>query len=189
MIRMAAMSEHDRRIVRFAAIAIAIYLALFGGFEAWQFLGHKRADYRRLHDAAKDLRNHAAPYPDKVALVRKLMNEFHFDPARQQRETLVSDASAAIQQAARSGGLQLGAIRETPGRGSGRALATLQLDGFGPVTSVLSFLAGLNTIGYPLVVDSVQFVADNRPGSVKLNLTILILDFNRQPAPKEAPHA
>ena len=55
---------------------------------------------------------------------------------------------------------------------------------------MLSFLAGLNTIGFPLVVDSVQFTADNsRPGQVKMNLTISILNFDGQKQAKEAAHA
>jgi len=41
-----------------------------------------------------------------------------------------------------------------------------------------------------VVVDSVQFSADNgRPGQVKMNLTILILDFDQQKETKEAAHA
>jgi hypothetical protein len=48
-------------------------------------------------------------------------------------------------------------------------------------------LAGLNRIGFPLVVDSVQFTPDNtRPGQVRMNLTVIILDFAQ---PKEVPHA
>jgi hypothetical protein len=54
---------------------------------------------------------------------------------------------------------------------------------------VLTFLASLNSIGFPVVVDSVQFTADNtRPGQVKLNLTIIILDFE-QTKSAEVPHA
>jgi hypothetical protein len=69
-------------------------------------------------------------------------------------------------------------------------LATMQLEGSGQIPAVLSFLAGLNTIGFPLVVDSVQFTADNsRPGQIKMSLTILILDFDQQKVTKEATHA
>ena len=66
-------------------------------------------------------------------------------------------------------------------------LATVQLESSGQVPAVLAFLAGLNNIGFPVVVDSVQFTADNsRPGQVKMNLTLIILDFDQQ---KEVPHA
>jgi hypothetical protein len=184
-----SLSDRDRRTVRFASIGIAIYLVLFGGFEVWKYFDQRRADYRALAQEARDLRQQTLPYQEKVLVVKKLMDDFHLDPARLKHANVVSEASAAIQRSARSGGVGLGPIRETQARGSSGTLATIQLDGSGPVTAVLSFLAGLNIIGYPLVVDSVQFTPDNRPGQIKMNVTILILDFDQQKESKEAPHA
>lgn len=190
MNRFNSMSDREKRLVRYAGIGIAIYLVLFGGFEVWKYFDRKRADYQQLVQEAQDLRQKTLPYKDKVLLVKKLMDDFHMDPAKLKKDTVVADASAAIQKAAKSGGLQLGPIRETPARGSGMTVATMQLEGSGQVPAVLSFLAGLNSIGFPLVVDSVQFTADNsRPGQVKMNLTILILDFDQQKEAKEAAHA
>ncbi|MGA2247827.1 MAG: hypothetical protein ABSH48_22805 [Verrucomicrobiota bacterium] len=183
------MTDREKRTVRLAGIGIAIYLVLFGGFETWKFLDQKRSDYRQLVHAAHDLRDHAQPYRDKVLVVKKLMEDFHLDPARLKKESVLSDASAAIQKAAKAGGFGIGSLRETAAHGSGKTLATVQLEGFGPVPAALSFLAGLNTIGFPLVVDSVQFSGFNRPGMVKMNLTIIILDFDHQTETKEAPHA
>ena len=184
------MTDRERRLIQFAGVGIAIYLILFVGIK---FFEKKRSEYRQLTQQAHDLREHALPYKDRVALVKKLMDDFHMDPAKLKKETVVSEASAAIQKAARSGGLQLGSIRESPARGSGLTLATVQLESSGQVTAALSFLASLNSIGFPLVVDSVQFTADNtRPGQVKMNLIILILDFNQekeQKEQKEAAHA
>ena len=38
----------------------------------------------------------------------------------------------------------------------------------------------LQTLGYPLILDSVQISSDPmRPGMIKLNLTIIILDFEQ----------
>jgi hypothetical protein len=38
----------------------------------------------------------------------------------------------------------------------------------------------LETLGYPLILDSVQINPDaTKPGMVKLNLTIVILDFEQ----------
>lgn len=184
-----SLTDREKRTVRIAGIGIAIYLALFGGFEFWKYFDQKRTDYHRLVLEARDLRQKTLPYRDKVLVVKKLMDDFHMDPARLKRETVVSDASAAIQKAAKAGGVALGPIRETAARGSGGALATMQLESSGQVPAVLSFLAGLNTIGFPLVVDSVQFTTDNRPGMVKMNLTIIILDFDQQKEAKEASHA
>jgi hypothetical protein len=180
------LNDREKKTVRIAVIGVAIYLVLFGGYEAWQHFDQKRREYRALADEARDLRQQTLPYQEKVLVVKKLMDEFHLDPARLKRDTVVSDASAAIQKAAKAGGLQLGSIRETPAHSAGKTLASVQLEGSGPAPAVLSFLAGLNIIGYPLVVDSVQFTADNRPGQVKMNLIILILDFDQQ---QEAGHA
>jgi hypothetical protein len=184
---MRSLTDREKRTVRFAGIGIAIYLALFGGFHVWKYFDNKRSDFRQLVTEAKNLRQQVQPYQDKVLVIKKMMDEFHMDPAKLKKETVVSDASAAIQKAAKSGGLQLGPIRESLARGSGNVLTTVQLESSGPIPAVLTFLASLNSIGFPLVVDSVQFTADNsRPGQVKMNLTIIILDFDQQ---KEAPHA
>jgi Tfp pilus assembly protein PilN len=184
---MRPLTDREKRTVRFAGIGIAIYLALFGGLQVWKFLEKRRSDYRQLAAEAQQLRQKIQQYQDKAQVVKKLMDDFHLDPAKLKKETVVSDASAAIQKAAKSGGLQLGPIRESPAHGAGMTLATVQLETSGQVPAVLAFLAGLNNIGFPVVVDSVQFTADNsRPGQVKMNLTLIILDFDQQ---KEVPHA
>ena len=184
---MFSLSDRDKRTVRFAGIGIAIYLALFGGFQVWKHLHQKRSDFQQLVTESQDLRQKVQPYQDKVQVLKKMMDEFKLDPAKLKRETLVSDASAAIQNAAKSGGLQLGPIRESLARGSGNVLTTVQLESSGPVPATLTFLASLNCIGFPLVVDSVQITPDAmRPGQVRMNLTINILDFVQ---PKEIPHA
>jgi hypothetical protein len=184
---MRPLTHHEIRTVRFAGIGIAIYLALFGGIQVWKLFDKKRSNFRQLVMEAQNLRQQIQPYHDKVLVVKKLMEEFRLDPVKLKKETVVSDASAAIQKAAKSGGLQLGPIRESLDRGSGRGLTTVQIESSGPIPGELTFLAGLSSIGFPLVVDSVQFTADNsRPGQVKMNLTIIILDFDQ---PKEVPHA
>ena len=173
-------------MVRFAVAGIIVYLALFYGC---QFFQKKRTDYRKLVAEAQELWRQIQPYQGKALVVKKLMEEFHMDPAKLKKETVVSDASAAIQKAAKAGGLQLGPIRESPAHGAGKALATVQLESTGPVPAMLTFLASLNRIGFPVVVDSVQFTSDNgRPGQVKLNLTLIIWDFE-QTKSVEVPHA
>ena len=186
---MRPLSDREKRTTRYAGIGIAIYLALFGGLQVWKFFDKKRSDYRMLVADAQNLRRQIQPYQDKAQVVKKLMEEFHMNPAKLKKETVVSDASAAIQKAAKSGGLQLGPIRESPAHGAGKTLATVQLESAGPVPAMLAFLASLNSIGFPVVVDSVQFTSDNsRPGQVKLNLTLIIWDFE-QTKSAEVPHA
>ena len=178
---MRPLSDREKRTIRFAGIGIAIYLALFGGFQVWKFCEKKRSDYWQLTQEAQSLRQQVKLYQDRALVAKKLMDDFQLDPAKLKKATVVSDASAAIQKAAKSGGLQLGPIRETPTRGAGKSLATVQMESSGPVPAVLTFLASLNRIGFPVVVDSVQFSADNnRPDQLKINLTLSILDFDQQ---------
>ena len=64
----------------------------------------------------------------------------------------------------------------------------MQLEGAGPVPAVTAFLHRLDTLGFPLIVDSVQLSPEPRPGMLKLNLTIIILDFD-QWKKEEVPNA
>jgi hypothetical protein len=182
--RMNRLPERDQRLLKFAAIGIVVYLALFYGR---QFFEKRRTEYRQLVTQAQDLRQKNQPYADRILVVKKLMDDFHLDPAKLQKALVVADASAAIQNAAKTGGVALGPIRESEANTSGKQLATVQLEGTGTVPAVLTFLSGLDRIGFPLIVDSVQFTANNnQPGQLKINLTILILDFEQW---KGVPHA
>jgi hypothetical protein len=183
---MRSLTDPEKRTIRIAAAGILIYLALFYGR---QILEKQRWEYRQLVTEAENLRRKIQPYDSKVQVVKKLMDGFHMDPAKLQKASVVANASAAIQDRAKTGGLQLGPIRESLTRGSGNALATVQLEGSGQIPAVLAFLSSLDRIGFPVIVDSVQFTADNsRPGQVKVSLTITILDFEQWKG-TEAPHA
>ena len=76
----------------------------------------------------------------------------------------------------------------TAGRSSAKELASIQLEGVGPVPAIMGFLHQLGSLGYPLVVDAVQLTPETKPGSLKMNLTIVILDFE-QFKTEEAPRA
>lgn len=183
---MRPLTEREKRVVRIAGAGIVIYLALFYGC---RFLEKQRSEYRQLVSEAGNLRRQTLPYETKVQVVKKLMDDFQLDPAKLQKATVVADASAAIQNRAKTGGVQLGPIRESMTPGQGKGLATILLEGSGQIPAMLSFLGALDRIGFPVIVDSVQLSADNtRPGQVKMNLTIIVLDFEGWKA-KEAPHA
>lgn len=183
------LTPSEKRTIRFAAIGITIYLVLFGGVMVWKFFARQRADYLRMVSEARQLKIEAAACADKAAVVQKLMEEFHLDPAKLSKNTVVAEATAAIQKAATGGGIQPGPIREAPGRAANKELATIQFEGTGTVASVMSLLQRLPTLGYPLLVDSVQIAAaPTRPGQIKLNVTIIVLDFAQWQKP-EAPHA
>ncbi len=185
---MRALAPNEKRTLRRAAIAIAIYLVLFGGYQCWKYLNAKRVDYRKLVQEANTIKREVQPYQEKASVVKTLMESFRLDPARLSKSSIVADASAAIQKAATSGGVQLGPIRETSARSSNKELANMQIEGSGPVPSLMAFLHNIQSLGYPLVIDSIQIHGDpSKPGAVKVSLTILILDFDQWK--KETPNA
>ena len=185
---MRTLTHREIRTLRFGTVAVAVYLLCFGGLQAWKFFAKQRSDYHRLVHQADDLRREVRLYEDRILFVKKLMEEFHMDPARLARVSVVADASAAIQKAALGGGVQLGPVRESPGRPSSKELASMQIEGTGPVPAVMGLLSRLERIGFPLIIDSVQLTPDQRPGQLKINLTLLILDFE-QWKKEEPPHA
>ena len=184
---MRTLTDHEKRTVRRAAVGIAIYLVLFGGFKVWKFLETRRVDYRQMVSDANDLRVKVQTYQAKAITAKKMMEDFHLDPAKLSRDTIVGEASSAIQKAAQASGIQVGTVRESA-RGSGDEVASMQFEGSGPVPAVTGLLNRMQTLGYPLIIDSVQITPDNRPGMVKLSLTIVILDFEKWKN-AEATHA
>jgi hypothetical protein len=176
---MRALTNREKRTIRLGAAVIAIYLVLFGGFRAWKFFGERRSDYQHLVRQAEALRQEVRVYEDRSLVVKKMMESFRMDPAKLSRATVVADASAAIQKAAMGGGVQLGPVRESPARPSSKELASMQLEGTGPVPAVMGLLSRLQSVGFPLIIDTVQLTPDMKPGQLKVSLTILILDFEQ----------
>ena len=186
---MRTLTDHEKRTVRFAAIGIAIYLALFGGWRVWKYLENKRSEYQQFVQRARTLRREIQSHTEEASVAKKLMEEYHMDPAKLTRASVVAEASAAIQKAATTGGMQVGPIRESPGRPASKELASMQFEGTGPVPALMGLLYRLERLVYPLVIDSVQITPETmKPGQARLNLTIVILDFDQWKT-GEAPHA
>jgi hypothetical protein len=185
---MRALTPREKRTLRFGAVAVTIYLLGFGGLQVWKYFAKRRSDYQQMVHQAEALKQEVRLYEDKILVVKKLMEGFHMDPARLSRASVVADASAAIQKAAMGGGVQLGPVRESPARPSSKELASMQLEGTGPVPAIMGLLSRLESVGFPLIIDSVQLTPDAKPGQLKMSLTILILDFE-QWKKEEAPHA
>src|SRR5579872_2104744 len=162
---MRTITDREKRTIRIAATGISIYLVLFFGARVFKYFETRRAQYQQLVKEAQNLKLELKPYEDRVLVVRKLMENFRLDPAKLSRDSVVAEASAAIQKAAASGGLGLGPIRESSARPSARELASMQLEGSGPIPAVMTFLHRLETLGYPLILDSIQINSDpTRPG-------------------------
>lgn len=174
---MATLSDKDKRTLRIALIGVAIYLALFFGFKAWRNLEKGRASYQQLVVKAQREEQAVRRMENDVMRFEKLTGEYRFDPRQLSKETLVAQAAAAIQNAARQGGLQLGPMRETPGRAGARELSTFQFDGMGQLPAALTLLHKLQTLGYPIVIDSLQLTQEKQPGMLKFNVTVVILNF------------
>ncbi len=177
---MPALTERDKRILRLAGTGIAIYLFLFFGWRGWRQLENRRDDYLQLVKNAERLQQQLQPYENKSLRLEKLKDTYHLDPKKLAKATLVAEASAAIQRAATGGQVQLGAIRESPARPSAKELASMQMEVTGPVPAMIGLLHRLQTLGFPLVLESVQITADpTKPGTTKLNLIIVILDYDQ----------
>ncbi len=187
---MRSLSPQEKRTVRYAAIGLAVYLVLFFGFDTWSALQKRRAAYLRLVRDAQALRTRVEVTADKAAGLEGLMEQFRMDPAKQTTNTLIAEAVAAMHNAAMSAGIQLGPVRETASRSAARELATVQIEGVGPVGSVLGFLHGMGTLGFPLVADTVQLAPDRtQPGSARLTVTVMILNFEPWRGSKRRPDA
>jgi hypothetical protein len=185
---MRTLNAQEKRTIRIAGTILGIFLVLLGGQRFWKLIGGQRAAYQQEIKEIQAIRDELKPYAAKIEVVTNLMQRFKMDPAKLSNASLVADASAAIQKAATTGGVQLGPIRETRARASSKELTTMQLEGSGPVTAIVTFLHRLESVGYPLIVDSVQLNPEaSKPGMVKVTLTITILDFE-QWKKEEAPN-
>ena len=187
---MRTLTDQEKRTVRLGAAAVVIYLVLFFGYRIWRSFDTGRSDYKTMTAEAQGLRQKLIPYETKVLLASNLMAQFQMDPAKLSKMTVVAEASAAIQKAAASGGVQLGPIRESPGRSSSKELVSMQLEGTGQIASVMSLLHRFSSLGYPLILDSVQITAaqNGQPGMVKLSVTLIILDYDQWKS-EETPNA
>ena len=170
----------EKRTIRIAAVCVCAYLALFHGLAVRNYFMARREAYNRLVQQARDLRDVIQPYEEKISTVTNLMVGFPHGSGKAQTFLGVwREASAAIQQAAASGGVAIGPIRETQGRASAREAGSIQFEGSGPIPAVMDLLDHLNHIGFPVIVETVQLGSDPRmPNSIKVNLTIVVLDFD-----------
>ena len=189
---MRTLNDREKRTVRFAVIGIAAYLLVFYGYQGWDYLHAQRVEYLALLHEVQNLKSEIAPYESKAIHVEKLMKDSHLDPAQLSRDTVVAGASAALQKAAAANGIQVGPIRESPARTSAKEMASVQFEGTGQLHSVLALLHGIKSVGYPLLIDSLQMsrrFPSSRPGQVKLTSDRGYSRFRSVEAQREVPHA
>jgi len=184
------LTAKEKRTIRFAAAGVALYLVLFYGSALFSSFGAGHGAYDEAVREARDLRNVLKPYPSRIETVSNMMARFQMDPASLKRASLVADANAAIQKTAGSCGVTFGPIRETPGRSSAKEAGSIQFDGSGQIPGVMAFLHQLDSVGYPVVVDSIQLNPEQgRPGGLHVNFTVVVFDFDAWKTKEEQPHA
>jgi hypothetical protein len=177
---MRTLTDQEKRTVRLAFTVLVAGLVLAGRLWCARRLNDRRAAYQALLVEAQDVRDEIDRYQDKAAVAQKLIDNFHLDPMTLARTSLVAQASAAIQKASTESGVAPGSIRETAARSASKEAASIQFEGSGPVPAVMALLYQLERAGSPLIIDSVRIASDpRRPGAVKVNLTIVVLDFEQ----------
>ena len=177
---MRPLTHSEKRTIRIGGICVAGYLLIFGGYQVWKVLERKRGDYQQLVKQAAALKQEIQLYQAKKEKAQKLMEGFKMDPASLSSTTAVARASLAIQKAALGSGIQVGPVRESPARPANKELASVQLECTGPVPAITGLLDRLESVGFPLVIETVQITTEpTKPGQVKLSLTVVILDFDQ----------
>jgi hypothetical protein len=183
------LNPQEKLTVRIAGVVLIIFFVGLGGSSAWKFLQGRRLEYNQLVLEAQNLRAELRPYETKAQTTTTLMEKFQMDPAKLNKATVVADASAAIQKAAMTGGIQLGPIRESPARTAAKELTSIQMDGTGQVQAIMTFLSRFESLGFPLILDSVQITSDpQKPQMIKVHLNIVIMDFEQWKS-EERPNA
>lgn len=177
---MPAISERDKRTLRLGALALGVIFAVFFGLRGWKAMEARRIQHQDLVVRAQRLKRDLRPYENRLLLAQKLKETYRMEPRNLARASLVAEVSSAIQKAAGTVRVQLGNVRETPARSSNKELASLQLEGTGPVAAIMGLLHRLETLGYPVVVDSLQLNGEpTKPGMIRMSLTIVILDYDQ----------
>jgi len=187
---MHALSPSEKRTIRIGAVIAGVCLALFCTQQIWKIFSRQNGDYKSLLAEADALRAELKPYKGKTEDVRTLMEKFRMDPNHLSRTSVVAEASAALLKTAASSGVQLGPIRETSARQSNKEIASIQLDCTGQVSNLLGFLHRFESIGYPIIIDSVQLSPEpSKPGNLKMHVGLVILDFDQWKPDERAPNA
>jgi hypothetical protein len=173
------MTTQEKRTLKWGSILLALYLVVFLLTRNGKGNG-STSEYERFAGSETSFMQEVRKLETKELQLEKLNQTFKMDPARFSKTTVVADASAAIQNAATGGGITIGPIRESAARSSAREITSMQIEGVGPVPAAMKFLHQINGLGYPLLIDSLQINPDNsQPGNIKINLTIVILDYEQ----------
>jgi len=154
---MRPLNERERRTIRVAAVALGIYLVLFYGLRCWSWIEGKREEHGQLLAQAETVKVELLRERVKAARLQKLKGTFRIEPAALRRETVVGEASSAIQRAAQAQGIQLGPAREMSGRltfGSSFGSGSRWIVDRDPVISITILASSrmVNSPGFPTLI-------------------------------------
>jgi len=187
---MRKLTAREKRTVKIGVSALLGYLALFYGFKGFQAAEAWRGRYEQAELACSAVERDILRERAKAQRLEKLRSVFRFEPDRQRPETVVGDVRVQLQKLSQQAGFALGSSKESPGRPDGKELAVLELEGLGPTLSAIRFLDAARTIGYPLVVDRMEWKTGGLPpGQVRLTLGVVVLRYEPKAASSGAPHS
>lgn len=175
-----SMSDKDKRTLLGGAVIVVVYLSLFYGSSLLSvFEGDRQAYFKKI-DEAKQLSELFQSYETKVMKVEKYRDQFQLEVHEINSTNLVGNVGRVIQDLVKKSGYKMGQIREVPGNGGKGVAATLQMEGTGPMKSLMPLLHRFKSTGYPLLIDSFNIRSDKRkPGQLQWSADVIILDYNR----------
>jgi hypothetical protein len=174
---MRQLTPQEKRTIRFASIGLALYLTLFYTPRLWNQLASGNSQQQALTLEIQSFKQELPPYENRLLRLEKLRNEIQLKPSPPNTPELIAETSAAIQNSAMSSGIKVGPLRETGSRPSAKELASMRLEALGPAPNLLQWIAQLELLGFPILIDSIQIDADPRqPNMLKASLSLLILD-------------
>lgn len=187
---MATLTERDKRTLRIGGIILAAYLVLFFGVKGWRSLENSRANYQKLVQDARLLKQRNKTYEIKAEVLNKLRGDSGIELSKLAKSALVAKTSEALQKAAMGGGVKLGPIRESPGNAANGEISMMRLEAVGPVAGVLAFIHEMQSLGCPVLIDALQISSDNRqPGMLKVNVDLVVLDYEKWQQKGKSTHA
>lgn len=168
------MNDKEKKLIKFTAIGLTIYLLAFYGKDYLGAFEKKLDDFKKKEKTIVNHRTKLVPYSSRVLMLEKLRKKLNIDVRRLSSNELVGQTSQAIQQSAKQSGIKIGPLRES----SGRSTSSLRFEANGKYDGMVKFLRSIGTSGYPIMIESMQVNLDpSKKGNVKISLSIGIIDF------------
>ena len=177
-----ALTDRDKRTLRFGGGAVVVYLAIFYGGKGVAVLEEQRDAYTAIAQAGERLKFEILQERNKARRLDALRAELRIELASLDQETVVGETRNAIRQAAKKCGVGVSTFKELPGSAGARYLATIQLAGGGPVLSTLAFIQRLRRSGYPILFERLALTA-GKPGQVSFSMAAVVVNFTSYQAP------